>query len=339
MPDVQGMMRDVERFNREIIGLPIPETPTRLSEGRKKHAYDHLHEELTEFWLADTLEEEVDACLDLAYVALGRVLEMGVPAGAAFEEVQRANMERVRGKNSKRGNAAGFDAVKPEGWRPPDLRPYLEVTRDQLLAAQQPKKPDTRRVVGVRPRPKILILGYGRHGKDTVAEMLRDDYGLSFVSSSEFCAEHVVLPWFNALWQRSSDLFYERTGRVYPWHTWQDCYADRHKGMNRKNWYDAITEFNRPDASQLGRAIFAEHDIYCGLRSSREFHAVKAAGLYDLCVWVDASGRGVLPEDRSSCTVEPWMADHVVDNSGDVDELRLNVRRLMASRFNMEPRS
>lgn len=321
-------MVGIERFNREIIGLPIPSTPTRLSEGRKKHAFDHLHEELTEFFIAETIEDEADALLDLSYVALGRLVEMGILAGAAFDEVQRANMDRVRGGNAKRPNAAGFDAVKPDGWKPPNLAPFMLITKDDVVEMMERRAERskglyiglTRAAAGRRPKPKILVLGYGRHGKDTVAEMLRDHYGLSFTSSSWFCAEKVCMPYFE-----------EKLGIKYE--SVQACYEDRHNGDNRKHWYDAITEFNRPDASALGRGIYADHDIYCGLRSSREFHAVKAAGLYDLCVWVDASGRGVPPEDKTSCTVEPWMADHVLDNSGDLKELALNLDRLMGTVF------
>ena len=32
--------------------------------------------------------------------------------------------------------------------------------------------------------PKLLIIGHARHGKDTVAEILRDTHGYDFVSSS-----------------------------------------------------------------------------------------------------------------------------------------------------------
>ena len=158
-------------------------------------------------------------------------------------------------------------------------------------------------------KPKILLLGYGRHGKDTVAEMLQDRYGFSFTSSSMFCAERVVFP-------RMADLYSNA----------QECFEDRHN--HRARWYDLITEFNKPDASALGRAIFAEYDIYAGLRNSTEFHACKNAGVFDVCVWVDRS-KHLPPEDRSSCTVEPWMADYVLDNNGDLDDLAFNLEQLM----------
>ena len=36
--------------------------------------------------------------------------------------------------------------------------------------------------------PKLLVIGHGRHGKDTVCEILRDHYGYTFESSSKFCS-------------------------------------------------------------------------------------------------------------------------------------------------------
>ena len=38
-------------------------------------------------------------------------------------------------------------------------------------------------------RKKLLVIGHGRHGKDTVCEILRDKYGYSFESSSQFCSK------------------------------------------------------------------------------------------------------------------------------------------------------
>ena len=93
--------------------------------------------------------------------------------------------------------------------------------------------------------------------------------------------------------------------------------------------YDqAIREFNRPDPTALGHAIFEEHDIYCGIRSKAEFHALKNAGVFDASIWVDRSDH-IPPEDKGSCTVEPWMADFVLDNNGSIDDLNFNIGVLM----------
>jgi hypothetical protein len=157
---------------------------------------------------------------------------------------------------------------------------------------------------------RLMVVGSGRHGKDTVAEILRDDYGASFVSSSWFMAEKVVLPYFAGKYASV-----------------QECYDDR--ANHRSTWFDLIAAYNKDDATTLGRAIFAEYDLYVGNRNAREFHALRNAGAFDASIWVDASQRVEYFEPRSSLTIEPWMADYVVDNNGTVDDLRKNLAPLM----------
>lgn len=129
---IDSMLDMVERFNREIIGLPIPGTPTMLSESRDEWAWTALREEIDEFAAAETLEDKADALIDLVYFALGRLVEMGLAPLPLFEQVHKANMEKKRGELSKRPNSLGYDAVKPEGWKPPDLQPYLTTNWKEL---------------------------------------------------------------------------------------------------------------------------------------------------------------------------------------------------------------
>ncbi len=341
----------VLQFNQDIIGLPIPDRPTRLDPERKKWASGALSEELTEFMDATELEDEVDALLDLAYFALGRVIEMGVVPGAAFEEVHAANMAKVRGELSKRPNAKGFDAIKPDGWQPPNLLPYLALDRRQVRAAYEAAlseqeaterfaEPDTSPVD--TGKPKLLVIGHARHGKDTVAEILERDYGFEFTSSSFFCAEKVV-------WEAVQDPHkaldqYVEAGCPGMTHLQlkdeldimlnrhyadaQACFDDR--ANFRTAWFSLIAAYCYPDKERLAREIFAENDIYVGIRNKREFRAVVNAGLVDCTIWVDASERSEA-EPMGSCTVEPWMADCIIDNNGSEEDLERNVHQLMAT--------
>jgi hypothetical protein len=43
-------------------------------------------------------------------------------------------------------------------------------------------------------RCRLLLIGHGRHGKDSAGDILRDRYGLRSVSSSEFAAQKAVFP-------------------------------------------------------------------------------------------------------------------------------------------------
>lgn len=156
-----------------------------------------------------------------------------------------------------------------------------------------------------------MLLGYARHGKDTVADILRDEYGYTFKSSSWILAESILFP---AL----------RT--EYGYATVDECFADRHN--HRAEWFDLINAYNTPDLARLGRKILTENDMYVGLRNREEFEAIRAEKLFDVCLWVDASRR-VPPESESSCTVHPFMADWVVDNNGTLEDLRETVKNVM----------
>lgn len=117
------MLIKVDKFNRDVVGLPMPLTPTIITGDRLKWANHAMQEELEEFneaAAAGDVLESADALIDLVYFALGRLVEMGVPAQAVLDEVQRANMAKRQGELSKRPGSLGHDAVKPEGWEPPD---------------------------------------------------------------------------------------------------------------------------------------------------------------------------------------------------------------------------
>lgn len=114
------MSDDVEEFHRKVVHVDTPPTPRLLSDERQRWAENFLHEELQEFEDAhdkNSLEDAIDALVDLIYVALGRLLEMGVPPLEAFDPVHNANMAKVLGRTHRDSDT---DAAKPEGWKPPD---------------------------------------------------------------------------------------------------------------------------------------------------------------------------------------------------------------------------
>ena len=160
-------------------------------------------------------------------------------------------------------------------------------------------------------KPKLLVIGHGRHGKDTVCEMLRDHYGYTFESSSKFC---------------SLQFIYNDLKDKYGYANEEECYADRHN--HRAEWYNAICDYNVPDAATLGREMFAEYDIYCGLRNKREYYAMKNTGVFDKVIWVDRSDH-LPPEGNDSMSLEPWMADYIIDNNGTLGDLAFNVGQLI----------
>ena len=150
--------------------------------------------------------------------------------------------------------------------------------------------------------PKLLVIGHGRHGKDTVCEYLNEKYGFDFKSSSKFCSERFIFDMLKDGMKIAEEM--------------------------EEEWYNAICDYNVPDPARLGREIFAAHDIYCGLRNKKEFHAMKNTGVFDYAIWVDRSD--YLPiESKDSMSLEQWMADYTIDNNGTPEDLHFNINELM----------
>ena len=151
--------------------------------------------------------------------------------------------------------------------------------------------------------PRLLIIGHGRHGKDTAAEILAKKWGFRFVSSSEFAAQHAVFPLV-------SDL--------YP--DWQAAYADR--ANHRELWFHAIAAYNLRPGPMLSQQILVDHEIYVGMRSRAEFERSRQD--FDVVVWVDRS-KVLPPEPPGSNELTAEDADMILDNNGDLDGLEAEV--------------
>lgn len=159
----------------------------------------------------------------------------------------------------------------------------------------------------VENRPKLLILGYGRHGKDTVAEMLRDNYGLKFKSSSEFVGEE-------CLWdQWGKDLY----------GSFQEMFDDRHN--HRVKWMEMISAYNTPDKTRTASTMFERgYDMYVGMRRQDELDACRKAGLFDFIVWVERPG--FEPETGSmDITKESSFWNFCIKNDGTLEHLEQKV--------------
>jgi hypothetical protein len=157
---------------------------------------------------------------------------------------------------------------------------------------------------------KLLVIGHGRHGKDTVCEILRDDYGFSFISSSRFVLDEAI--WNDWGAARYADK--------------EACYSDR--GNNRALWFNMIASYNTPDKTRTVTGMFAQgYSIYCGLRSRDELNATRH--LFDKIVWVDRSLR--LPSEVAlSMELSKQDATHILDNNGSLQDLRHSVAKLMS---------
>ena len=149
---------------------------------------------------------------------------------------------------------------------------------------------------------KILLLGQARGGKDTLAEIWRDNFGIKFESSSMASARLFI---------------YDVLKDKYNYKSFEECFEDRVN--KRKEWFELISSYNVNDLTRLARHMMLTNDIYVGMRSKEEVQACKEFKMFDLVVWVDAEER-VGKESIDSCTVTKEDADLILTNNGTLKE-------------------
>jgi len=158
---------------------------------------------------------------------------------------------------------------------------------------------------------KLLIIGHARHGKDTVAEMIGQHFGLTYEASS----------------QAAADIFiYDELKDKYGYETPEECFVDR---MNhRAEWHDMICEYNKDDKARLAKGILERADIYVGMRSSAEIKECINQALFDVVIGVYNPRLPHEPED--SFNIDLFAdADIIIPNGGDLWDLRVKVYKFI----------
>lgn len=118
------LFKDIKEFH-EKFSLTYTGKPQTLSNELRHFRIDFMDEEVAEYATAayeGNLHDQLDALVDLVYVALGTAYMQGFDFNEAWRRVHAANMQKVRAStltDSKRRSI--YDVVKPVGWVPPDL--------------------------------------------------------------------------------------------------------------------------------------------------------------------------------------------------------------------------
>lgn len=116
-----------EKTNFEMVKefhdkFELTQDPNNLDYQKARIA--HMTEELTEYVKAvknEDREAQLDALVDLVYVALGTAHIDAFEFDRAFEAVHIANMKKIRQPSER----SEWDVVKPEGWTAPDLKEFI----------------------------------------------------------------------------------------------------------------------------------------------------------------------------------------------------------------------
>jgi predicted HAD superfamily Cof-like phosphohydrolase len=89
-------------------------------------------EELNQAILAKDRMEMLDALIDIVVVTVGAIHSMGADAEGAWNEVMRTNFAKIDPNTGKVRKREDGKVLKPEGWEPPNLKPFLDRERNLL---------------------------------------------------------------------------------------------------------------------------------------------------------------------------------------------------------------
>ena len=123
------LINDIDRFHKKF-GFEKTDKPDIPDDSELVNfRTSFLLEELAEYSQAITKKDTagaLDALVDIVYIALGTAWLFNLPFERAWKEVQRANMEKIRAKDTTGKRGTKFDVIKPKGWKAPNIDQIVE---------------------------------------------------------------------------------------------------------------------------------------------------------------------------------------------------------------------
>ena len=116
--------KDQEKFMRAC-----DQTVDSHNDQQFKLYYDLIAEEFAELnasvYSGDRVEQ-LDALLDILVVTIGAIHSMGANGEGGWKEVMRTNFAKIDRETGKVRKREDGKVLKPQGWTPPDLKPYVK---------------------------------------------------------------------------------------------------------------------------------------------------------------------------------------------------------------------
>jgi predicted HAD superfamily Cof-like phosphohydrolase len=82
-------------------------------------------QELAQAMQAADQVETLDALIDILVVTIGAIHSAGFDAEGAWKEVMRTNFAKINKETGKVNKREDGKVLKPDGWTPPDLAPFV----------------------------------------------------------------------------------------------------------------------------------------------------------------------------------------------------------------------
>lgn len=119
-----NIFRDQEKFMRAC-----DQTVGEYNKDQYKLYLDLMEEEWKELKAAlvmDNPVEQLDALLDFIVVTTGAIHSAGFDGEGGWKEVMRTNFAKIDRETGKVRKREDGKVLKPVGWTPPDLTPFLK---------------------------------------------------------------------------------------------------------------------------------------------------------------------------------------------------------------------
>ena len=156
---------------------------------------------------------------------------------------------------------------------------------------------------------KVLILGSARHGKDTIAEMLYSEFGLTFTSPKQTEVRFFI---------------FERLKDLYGYKSVSECYEDRQH--HRNEWHELIQEYIKDDKTRIASDLLKTVDIYIGMRDESELIPCLEANLFDIVIGIINTTLPIEPISSMNIDVKKY-SNILILNDSDLIELRRKVKK------------
>ena len=120
---MSNLFRDQEKFMRAC-----DQSVDRFDE-KQFAMYVNLiseeYQELLEATLSNDQVETLDALIDILVVTIGAIHSAGFDGESAWKEVMSTNFAKIEANGKVRKREDG-KVLKPQGWEPPNLKPFLK---------------------------------------------------------------------------------------------------------------------------------------------------------------------------------------------------------------------
>lgn len=85
-----------------------------------------IEEEYIELQDAKSQVGQLDALIDILVVTIGAIHSMGADGEGAWKEVMATNFAKIDPNTNKVRKRDDGKVLKPDGWQPPNLKPFLK---------------------------------------------------------------------------------------------------------------------------------------------------------------------------------------------------------------------